>query len=181
MSIRPVVETLIRLVKAQVHADAVLVAADDVFEVPKVPSLILQGPTLVENGDRRTQARMVEKDVPNLSYEACRHPRLYHLDFDVIVTAAHEGKLLDLEEKVARFYQVHSEVTVGDRGSLPLTELVPLGGLRRVNLSNLRQGSGRCRIEDCPVYDGRIETGALIKDRRFQFRDAVHEERLLTP
>ncbi len=180
-TVRPVVETLIRLVKAEIDPEAVLVASDDVFEVPKVPSLILQGPTLVENGDRRTQARMVKKDVPNLSYQSCRHPRLYHLDFDVIVTAAHEGKLLDLEEKVARFYQVHPEVIVADRGSLPLTERVPLGGLRRVNLSNLRQSSGRCRIEDCPVYDGRIEVGGLIKDRRFQFRDAVHEERLYTP
>ena len=181
MTVRPVVETLIRLVKAEIDPEAVLVAADDVFEVPKVPSLILQGPTLVEDGNRRTQARIVEKDIPNLRYEACRHPRLYHLDFDVIVTAAHEGKLLDLEEKVARFYQLHQDLSVADRGSLPLTELVPLGGLRRVNLSNLRQSSGRCRIEDCPVYDGRIEVGGLIKDRRFEFRDAVHEDRLLTP
>ena len=181
MTVRSVVETLIRLVKADIDPEAVLVAADDVFEVPKVPSLILQGPTLVEHGDRRTQARMVEKDIPNLSYEACRHPRLYHLDFDVIVTAAHEGKLLDLQEKVTRFYQAHPDLSVTDRGSLPLTELVPLGGLRRVNLSNLRQSSGRCRIEDCPVYDGRIETGALIKDHRFQFRDGVHEDRLYTP
>ena len=181
MSIRPVVETLIRLVKAEIDPQAVLVAADDVFEAPKVPSLILQGPTLVENGDRRTLAPTVQKDLSNLRYEACRHPRLYHLDFDVVVTTTHEGQLLDLKEKVARFYQVHPEVTVGDRGSLPLTELVPLGGLRRVNLSNLRQGSGRCRIEDCPVYDGRIDRGALIKDRRFEFRDAVHEDRIYVP
>ena len=180
-TVRPVVETLIRLVKAEIDPDAVLVAADDVFEVPKVPSLILQGPTLVEDGDRRTQARMVEKNIPNLSYQACRHPRLYHLDFDVIVTAAHEGKLLDLEEQVARFYQVHPDLSVADRGSLPLTELVPLGGLRRVNLSNLRQSSGRCRIEDCPVYDGRVEVGGLIQDRRFEFREGVHEDRLYTP
>ena len=158
-----------------------LVAADDAFEVPKVPSLILQGPTLVENGDRRTQARMVEKDVPNLSYEECRYPRLYHLDFDVIVTAAHEGELLDLQEKVARFYQRYPVLTVEDRGTINLTELTPLGGLRRVNLSDLRQSSGRCRIEDCPVYDGVVETGPLVKDRRFEFRDGVEEERLYTP
>ena len=54
-TVRPVVETLIRLVKVEIDPEAVLVAADDVFEVPRVPSLILQGPTLVENGDRRTQ------------------------------------------------------------------------------------------------------------------------------
>ncbi len=42
-------------------------------------------------------------------------------------------------------------VAAEDRGSLNLTEIVPLGGLRRVNLPNLRQSSGRCRIENCPV------------------------------
>ena len=97
-TVRIVVESLIRLIKAEIDPDAVLVAADDVFEVPNVPSLILQGPTLVENGDRRTMAHIVEKDVPNLVYEQCRHPRLYHLDFDVIVTAGHEGDLLDIQE-----------------------------------------------------------------------------------
>lgn len=180
-TVRPVVETLIRLVKAEIDPEAVLVAADDVFEVPKVPSLILQGPTLIEDGERRTQARMVEKDIPNLRYEATRHPRLYHLDFDVIVTAAHEGELLDLQEQVARFYQVHPALQVADRGALNLTEVVPLGGLRRVNLSDLRQSSGRCRIEDCPVHDGLVETGALIRDRRFEFRDGVREDRLYAP
>ncbi|MBW2104118.1 MAG: hypothetical protein JRH05_15995 [Deltaproteobacteria bacterium] len=148
-TIRIVVESFIRLVKTEIDPDAVLVATDDAFEVPKVPSLILQGPTLVENGDRRTQARMVEKDVPNLSYEECRYPRLYHLDFDVIVTAAHEGELLDLQEKVARFYQRYPVLTVEDRGTINLTELV--------------------------------ETGPLVKDRRFEFRDGVEEERLYTP
>ena len=180
-TVRTVVENLIRLVKAEIDPAAVLVAADDVFEVPNVPSLILQGPTLVENGDRRTMAHIVEKDVPNLIYEQCRHPRLYHLDFDVIVTAGREGALLDLQERVARFYQIHPVLVVEDRGSLNLTEIVPLGGLRRVNLSNLRQSSGRCRIEDCPVYDGLVETGPLIKDRRFEFRDGVEEDRLHTP
>ena len=180
-TVRTVVESFIRLVKAEIDPDAVLVAADDVFEVPKVPSLILQGPTLIENGERRTQARMVEKDVPNLSYEECRYPRLYHLDLDVIVTAAHEGELLDLQEKVARFYQRHPVLTVEERGSLNLTELTALGGLRRVNLSDLRQSSGRCRIEDCPVYDGAVEVGPLIKDRKFEFRDGVEEDRLYTP
>ena len=51
-TVRTVVESFIRLVKAEIDPEAVLVAADDVFEVPKVPSLILQGPTLMENGDR---------------------------------------------------------------------------------------------------------------------------------
>jgi len=82
---------------------------------------------------------------------------------------------------VARFYQLHPILAVEDRGFLNLTEIVPLGGLRRVNLSNLRQSSGRCRIEDCPVYDGLVKTGPLIKDRRFEFRDGVEEDRLHTP
>jgi len=90
-TVRTVVENLIRLIKAEIDPDAVLVAADDVFEVPNVSTLVLQGPTLIENGDRRTMARMVEKDIPNLVYERCRYFRLYHLDFDVIVTAGHEG------------------------------------------------------------------------------------------
>ena len=89
--------------------------------------------------------------------------------------------MLDLQEKVARFYQRHPVLTVEDRGTINLTELTPLGGLRRVNLSDLRQSSGRCRIEDCPVYDGVVETGPLVKDRRFEFRDGVEEERLYTP
>ena len=54
-TVRTVVESFIRLVKAEIDPDAVLVAADDVFEVPNVPSLILQGPTLIENGDRRSR------------------------------------------------------------------------------------------------------------------------------
>jgi len=70
---------------------------------------------------------------------------------------------------------------VEDRGTLNITELVPLGGLRRVNLSDLRQSSGRCRIEDCPVYDGLVETGPLIRDRKFEFRDGVEEDRTYTP
>ena len=177
-TVRPVVESLIRLVKAEIDPEAALVASDDVFEVPRVPSLILQGPTLVENGDRRTQARLVEKDIPNLRYQACRHPRLYHLDFDIVVTTAHEGELLDLQERVTRFYQRHPDLSVADRGALPLTELVPLGGLRRVNLSDLRQSSGRCRVEDCPVYDGQVESGPLIKNRTFEFQAGVQEERV---
>ena len=106
-TIQTVTETLIRLAKQVIHPDTVLVFPDDVFKVPRTPSLILQGPTLVEDGDRRTQAHLVEKDIPNLTYERWRHPRLYHLDFDVIVTAAREAELLKLQEKVARFYQVH--------------------------------------------------------------------------
>lgn len=162
--IREVVESLIRLVKAEINQVAVLVAADDMFEVTTTPSVILQGPTVSEDTARRTPAKAVDKSAAYLTYEQRNRPRLYHLDFDVIVTTATEGEQLDLLEKVARFYQVHTTLVVGDHGSLNLTELTPLGGLKRVNLSNLRQASGRCRIEDCPVYDGRVDTGPLVKE-----------------
>jgi hypothetical protein len=159
---REVVESFIRLVKAEIHPDAVMVTSDDIFEVTRTPSVVLQGPTLTEDAGRRTFAKTVDKDLPGLTYERQNHPRLYNLDFDLVVTTATEGELLDLMEKTARFFQVHPAITIGDHGSLNLTELVPLGGLKRVNLSNLRQGAGRCRIEDCPVYDGHITTGPLV-------------------
>ncbi len=158
---REVVESLVRLAKSEIHAGAVLVASDDMFEVSNVPSIILQGPTLTENGDRRTLAMLVRRNQTDLSFEQCRHPRLYHLDFDVIVTTGKEADLLDLTEKVERFYQLHPMLVIGEHGALNITELVPLGGLKRVNLSNMRQASGKCRIEDCPVYDGRVITGKL--------------------
>lgn len=158
---REVVESLVRLAKSEIHASAMLVASDDMFEASNVPSVILQGPTLTEDSDRRTPAMLVRRNQADLSFEQCRHPRLYHLDFDVIVTTGQEADLLDLTEKVARFYQLHPMLMVGEHGSLNITELVPLGGLKRVNLSNLRQSSGRCRIEDCPVYDGRVIAGKL--------------------
>jgi len=47
---------------------------------------------------------------------------------------------------------------------------VPVGGLKRVNLSDLRQASGRCRIEDCPVYDGRFQSGRLAAGVEIQIR-----------
>ena len=159
--LREVVESFVRLAKSEIHTGAVLVCADDVFEVTDVPSVVLQGPTLSEDSDRRTLARMVKRNVAELTFEQCRHPRLYHLDFDIIVTTGKEADLLDLTEKVARFYQLHPALAVGDHGVLNLTELVPLGGLKRVNLSNMRQASGRCRIEDCPIYDGRVSAGKL--------------------
>ena len=180
-TLRPVVETLIRLVKAEVHEGAVLVAPDDVFAVTRTPSVLLQGPTLTENTDRRTMARIVEKDIASLSYTAAPHPRLYHLDFDLIVTTAGEAELLEFQERIARFYQLHPVLEIEGRGVLNLTERVPVGGVRRVNLSNLRQGSGRLRVEDCPVFDGRVETGPLIKDRRFEYHGGVNEERNHAP
>jgi hypothetical protein len=132
-----------------------------VFEVTNVPSVVMQGPMLSENGNRRTTAILTKRNESDMTFEQCRHPRLYHLDFDVVVTTGKEAELLDLTEKVARFYQLHPTLTVGEHGQLNITELVPLGGLKRVNLSNMRQASGKCRIEDCPIYDGRSIVGKL--------------------
>ncbi|MHB9037898.1 MAG: hypothetical protein ACYC64_14670 [Armatimonadota bacterium] len=162
--LREVVEALIRLVKLEIDPGAVLVCADDMFEVTNTPSMVLQGPTLLEDGSRRTQTRLVKRNETDLTFEQCRHSRLYHLDFDVIVTTAKESELLDLTEKVARFYQLHPVLDIGDYGTLSLAEVTPLGGLKRVNLSNLRQASGRCRIEDCPVYDGIVQSGKLVAE-----------------
>lgn len=159
--IREVVEAFIRIAKIEIGPGALLVAADDMFEVTNVPSVVFQGPTLSEDALRRTPAMLVLRNEAELTFEQRKAPRLYHLDFDVIVTCGKEADLLDLTERIARFYQTHSSLDVPERGSLAVTELVPLGGLRRVNLSNLRQASGKCRIEDCPVYDGRVVSGKL--------------------
>lgn len=159
--LREVVESFIWLVKSEIYPGAVLVCSDDAFEVTDAPSVVLQGPTLSEDGDRRTPAMLTKRNEANMTFEQCRHPRLYHLDFDIIVTTGKEVELLALTEKLARFYQLHPALAVGEHGSLSITELVPLGGLKRVNLSNVRQSSGRCRIEDCPVYDGLVVSGKL--------------------
>jgi hypothetical protein len=153
-TIQTVTETLIRLAKQAIHPDTVLVFPDDLFEVQRTPSVILQGPKLTEDRFRRSQSRLFEKNVAELSFEECRFPRL------------------EFHESVSRFIQLHPVIVIDDQGSLNLTELVPLGGLARVNLSNLRQSSGRIRIESCPVYDGDLRDGRLIRDRTFQFHVA---------
>ena len=169
--LREVVEAFVRLVKSEIQPGAVLVCADDIFEVTDVPSVVLQGPTLSEDGDRRTPTMLTKRNESGLTFEQCRHPRLYHLDFDVIVTTGKEADLLNLTEKLARFYQLHPVLIVGEHGPLNITELVPLGGLKRVNLSNLRQSSGRCRIEDCPIYDGRASAGKLATSVKIEIEN----------
>ena len=180
-TIQTATETLIRLAKQAIHPDTVLVFTDDLFEVQRTPSVILQGPKLSEDRFCRSQTRLFDKNVADLSYEECRFPRLYHLDFDLVVTVDHEAELLQFHEAVSRFLQINPVIPIADQGELNLTELVPLGGLARVNLSNLRQSSGRLRIESCPVYDGEIRFGRLIRDRTFQFHGDVTEEQTLQP
>ncbi len=180
-TIQTATETLIRLAKQVIHPDTVLVFSDDLFEVQCTPSVILQGPKLTEDQFRRGQAKLFEKNTADLSFEECRFPRLYHLDFDLVVTVDRESELLQFHEAVSRFLQLNPVIPIADQGELNLTELVPLGGLARVNLSNLRQSSGRLRIESCPVYDGEVRNGRLIRDRTFQFHGGVNEEQTLQP
>jgi len=71
-TIQTVTETLIRLAKQAIHPDTVLVFPDDLFEVQRTPSLILQGPKLAEDRFRRSQSRLFEKNVAELSFEECR-------------------------------------------------------------------------------------------------------------
>ncbi|HOV76253.1 MAG TPA: hypothetical protein PK967_20060 [Candidatus Hydrogenedentes bacterium] len=179
--LREVVESFIRLVKAEVASNAVLVPPDDVFEITKVPSFILQGPTPSEDGARRCPAPLLADDRATMTFTETAHPRLYHLDFDLVATAGDAASVLDMQEKTTRFFQTHLLLPVGDRGELNLTLLIPLGGWRRVNLSNLRQVSGRCRIEDCPVYDDEVREGRLIHTRVFEFRDGVNENAAFGP
>lgn len=82
--IREVVEAFVRLIKAEVHTSAVLVSADDIFEIAKSPSLILHGPTISEDAGRRSLVKMVAKHVNESTFEERNRPRLYHLDFDLI-------------------------------------------------------------------------------------------------
>jgi hypothetical protein len=180
-TIQTATETLIRLTKQTIHPDAVLVLPDDLFEVQRTPIVILQGPKLTEDRFRRSQTRLFEKTVADLSFEECLFPRLYHLDFDLVVTVDREAELLQFQESVSRFLQRNPVISIADQGELNLTELVPLGGLARVNLSNLRQSSGRIRIESCPVYDGEIRNGRLIRDRTFQFHGDINEEQTFQP
>lgn len=158
-------EALIRLFQAEVDPRTLLVAADDVFEAAEVPALLLQGPTLVEDARRRTLAQWTERDQATMACRRGRYPRLYHLEFDLVASTGNERSLLTLVGNVAALYQRMPLLAVPDIGELPLTELTPLGGWRRVNLSNLRQASGRLRLEDCPVGDAdtlQTETGRLI-------------------
>ena len=111
-TIQTVTETLIRLAKQAIHPDTVLVFPDDLFEVQRTPSVILQGPKLTEDRFRRSQSRLFEKNVAELSFEECRFPRLYHLDFDLVVTVDREAELLGFHESVSRFLQLHPEIAI---------------------------------------------------------------------
>ena len=176
-SVRDVVENFVRLIKSEILQEAVLVPPDQAFEVQRTPSLLIQGPRLIENKTRRTMAKEIVKDIDALTFEEREYPRFYHLDFDVVATTAKEAELIDLVAGIVVFFAFHREIEIlqdGDR--LNLTELVPMGGLNRVNLTNLRQSSGRYRIEDCAVYGGEVVEGKLTVDRIFDYSGSALDE-----
>lgn len=175
-TIQLVTESLIRLAKSSLHPDAILVLADDVFEVKRTPSVILQGPRLSEDTLRRTPSRCFETNTVALAFEECAAPRLFHLDFDLIITTSRESELLEFQEKTARFMMLNPVLQIPNRGALNLTEIAPLGGLSRVNLSNLRQSTGRIRVEDCPIYDEKIQTGKIITTRTITIAGDVNKQ-----
>jgi hypothetical protein len=113
-TIQAVTETLIRLAKQAIHSNTVLVFADDLFEVQSTPSIILQGPKLTEDRLRRSQTRLFEKNMTDLGFEECRFPRLYHLDFDLMVTVDREAELLQFQEAVSCFLQLNPVIPIAD-------------------------------------------------------------------
>ena len=179
--IQQATESLIRIIKREVHENSVIVFGDDVFEVKRLPSVILQGPSLAENKLRRCVAASFNNNVQAMTTEKSKHPRCYHLEFELIVTTGKEVEMLQMQEKVAAFLDAYPSVEVGNWGSLNLVELTPLGAHRRVNLSNLHQCSGKIRLEDCPIFAGEVVVGRLVSSMTFQFSGDVNREFIVKP
>ena len=188
--LRETVETLIRKLQADVTPHTVLVPLNDYYEVKHVPALLVIGPKMDENRAKRVSEKIVEIDRDALTYTGRNWPRFYHLDFDFVLTAGNGMELLELQESLIAFFLDNIAVSVpiaagwglGPFGVDPwgsedvplkfyLREMVPIGGLERPNLSNLRQASGRYRIEDVPVFDHVLEEGKLVLYRDFVLCD----------
>ncbi len=188
--IRETVETLIRKLQADVTPHTVLVPPNDYYEIKHTPSLLVIGPKMEENRAKRISEKIVEVDLDNLTYTERNWPRYYHLDFEFVLTADTGAELLELQEKVIAFFLDNRVVAVpvsggwglGPFGIEPwgsedvflefyLREMIPVGGLKRPNLSNLRQASGRYRIEDVPIFDHVLEEGKLVLYRDFVLCD----------
>ncbi|MFQ5647429.1 MAG: hypothetical protein ACE5GM_10900 [bacterium] len=174
-SVREVIETFIRKLQADITAQTVLISRNDFFEATKLPSLIIQGPEITENRSRRTKAKLVTTDKGALTYDERNYPRFYHFDFDFILTAEKETELLDLQEKVMKFFLKNPELSVNADDSIHMVELIPIGGLARPNLTNLRQASGKYRLEDVEIYDDSLVQGKLIDTRIFEYLDLPGE------
>jgi len=174
-SVREVIESFIRKLQADVTSQTVLISKNDTFETTHVPILIIQGPEITENKSRRSHAKEIVKDTENLTHEERKSPRFYHLDFDFILTTGTEEELLDLQEKVIKFFLNNPALTVNADDSVHMWELNPIGGLVRPNLTNLRQSSGKYRLEDVEIYDNTLTQGKLIEDRIFEYYELPEE------
>lgn len=172
MSLLPLaIDTLIDRLRAEVLEQTVLISNDDLYEVKRTPSLLLQGPKLQENGRRRSMDLLVAKDKEALTFEAERSPRFYHADFEVLLTCARQEDLFVYQQKFLTFMQRTPWLIIDDSVKFALQEITPLGGLNKPNLSNLRQAAGVYRIEDVPVFDGQVIEGKLISKVVTEFRD----------
>lgn len=169
-NIRGSVEALIAKLQADVLENTVLVPPNEYYEIKQTPSLLVIGPKLEENREKRVSEKRVEVDRDNLSYTERNWPRYYHLDFDFVLTADTGAELLDLQEKVIAFFLDNRGITTTD-ASFNLVELTPIGGLERPNLSNLRQASGRYRIEDVEIFDHEVTEGKIVLYRNFRLCD----------
>jgi len=177
---------LIRKLQADVTPHTALVPLNDYYEIKQVPSLLVIGPKMEENRSKRISEKIVEIDRGSLTYTERNWPRFYHLDFDFVLTAANGMELLELQENLIAFFLDNIAVVVplsAGWGLYPfgiepwgseniflefyLREIIPIGGLERPNYSNLRQASGRYRIEDVPIYDHVLDEGKLVLHRDF--------------
>lgn len=169
-------DTLIDRLRAEVLEQTVLIATDDLHEVKRTPSLLLQGPKLQEHDERRSMDLLVSKDLEALTFEAERSPRFYHADFEVVLTCARQEELFSFQQKFMTFMQRTPWLIINESVKFALQEVTPLGGLNKPNLSNLRQAAGVYRIEDVPVFDGQVIEGKLCKTVVTEFRDAESGE-----
>ncbi len=178
-SIKQACESLITSLQSAVTPRTILVPQNDYYEIKDVPSLIVIGPKVEENKDKRISEKLLSIDIDALSYSERLWPRYYHLDFELLLTASTGAELLALQELVSVFFIDTKYVTVGD-SIFNIIETTPVGGLDRPNLSNLRQSSGKCRIDDVEVFGTAVETGKLAVDRIVNINDRETGTELFT-
>ncbi len=172
-------ESLITSLQAAVTPHTVLVPQNDCYEIKKVPSLIVIGPKVEENKEKRVTEKLQSIDIDALSYSERLWPRYNNLDFELLLTASTGAELLALQELVSVFFIDTKSIVVGD-SIFNIVETTPVGGLDRPNLSNLRQSSGKCRIEDVEVFGTAVETGKLAVDRVVNINDRETGAQLFT-
>jgi len=182
-TIREAIESFVRKLQSDITPNVELINRSDLHETIKIPGIIVQGPEIQENLTRYTPPGVTKEfiiDEPNLTFEARKYPHFFHLDFDLICTCNTSAELIDLQEKIIKFFTFNSMLAVNVDDNIHLHEIIPVGGLNRPNLSNLRQATGRYRLEDIIVYSGDLENGKLIKDRIFEMMDLESEKLIET-